>query len=129
MTAEKLYTLSELLFPPLQDWKHTIDAWADVAPTNDLRKIRLEFLNDLKVLERERAVAQDCVDCDFFIMDEGVSAHLFFNGRVDIQTPIAQVRTHQLTENLQVNPLNYICLLYTSPSPRDRTRSRMPSSA
>ena len=26
-------------------------------------------------------------------------------------------------------PLNMICLLYTSPSPRDRTRSRMPSSA
>ena len=25
--------------------------------------------------------------------------------------------------------LNVICLLYTSPSPRDRTRSRMPSSA
>ena len=25
--------------------------------------------------------------------------------------------------------LNLICLLYTSPSPRDRTRSRMPSSA
>ena len=25
--------------------------------------------------------------------------------------------------------LPYICLLYTSPSPRDRTRSRMPSSA
>ena len=25
--------------------------------------------------------------------------------------------------------IRYICLLYTSPSPRDRTRSRMPSSA
>ena len=25
--------------------------------------------------------------------------------------------------------LTYTCLLYTSPSPRDRTRSRMPSSA
>ena len=25
--------------------------------------------------------------------------------------------------------LPYYCLLYTSPSPRDRTRSRMPSSA
>ena len=24
---------------------------------------------------------------------------------------------------------NKVCLLYTSPSPRDRTRSRMPSSA
>ena len=28
-----------------------------------------------------------------------------------------------------VNDWNCICLLYTSPSPRDRTRSRMPSSA
>ena len=27
------------------------------------------------------------------------------------------------------NCVQYICLLYTSPSPRDRTRSRMPSSA
>ena len=25
--------------------------------------------------------------------------------------------------------VHYVCLLYTSPSPRDRTRSRMPSSA
>ena len=25
--------------------------------------------------------------------------------------------------------MSYTCLLYTSPSPRDRTRSRMPSSA
>ena len=30
---------------------------------------------------------------------------------------------------LQNNILTLICLLYTSPSPRDRTRSRMPSSA
>ena len=28
-----------------------------------------------------------------------------------------------------VEPLTSVCLLYTSPSPRDRTRSRMPSSA
>ena len=28
-----------------------------------------------------------------------------------------------------VTQQKYICLLYTSPSPRDRTRSRMPSSA
>ena len=28
-----------------------------------------------------------------------------------------------------VGGLYMICLLYTSPSPRDRTRSRMPSSA
>ena len=28
-----------------------------------------------------------------------------------------------------IETLLYVCLLYTSPSPRDRTRSRMPSSA
>ena len=31
-------------------------------------------------------------------------------------------------ENLNYESL-WVCLLYTSPSPRDRTRSRMPSSA
>ena len=32
--------------------------------------------------------------------------------------------------NIVALPLGYVtCLLYTSPSPRDRTRSRMPSSA
>ena len=30
---------------------------------------------------------------------------------------------------VQVRPRSGLCLLYTSPSPRDRTRSRMPSSA
>ena len=33
----------------------------------------------------------------------------------------------KINENLDVVPST--CLLYTSPSPRDRTRSRMPSSA
>ena len=31
--------------------------------------------------------------------------------------------------HLILQPMTHICLLYTSPSPRDRTRSRMPSSA
>ena len=34
-----------------------------------------------------------------------------------------------LIDNIDIYPSNYGCLLYTSPSPRDRTRSRMPSSA
>ena len=36
-----------------------------------------------------------------------------------------QDRMHKLLSDTDT----YICLLYTSPSPRDRTRSRMPSSA
>ena len=37
----------------------------------------------------------------------------------------------ELHQNLRddAHSLQYPCLLYTSPSPRDRTRSRMPSSA
>ena len=35
---------------------------------------------------------------------------------------------HRSFSRLQ-KAINYACLLYTSPSPRDRTRSRMPSSA
>ena len=31
--------------------------------------------------------------------------------------------------NILVEALPYICLLYTSPSPRDKRQSRMPSSA
>ena len=30
---------------------------------------------------------------------------------------------------IDINRVAKVCLLYTSPSPRDRTRSRMPSSA
>ena len=33
------------------------------------------------------------------------------------------------SKNEVTNVLNNICLLYTSPSPRDRQKSRMPSSA
>ena len=36
---------------------------------------------------------------------------------------------HILPEYFKKIGVNYNCLLYTSPSPRDRTRSRMPSSA
>ena len=47
----------------------------------------------------------------------------------DIEFPLSEhtedsMRVHQILSTV----LNS-CLLYTSPSPRDRTRSRMPSSA
>ena len=39
------------------------------------------------------------------------------------------VTARKREESLQDVPIAITCLLYTSPSPRDRTRSRMPSSA
>ena len=43
----------------------------------------------------------------------------------------AQMATDNLVNTLGINPYgaNYACLLYTSPSPRDLSTSRMPSSA
>ena len=41
-------------------------------------------------------------------------------------TPV-ELRLLEITPALKA--LEGVCLLYTSPSPRDRTRSRMPSSA
>ena len=56
---------------------------------------------------------------------------------LDLQTiaPSLRVSQNQTSTNATFiirgfgNGANNICLLYTSPSPRDRTRSRMPSSA
>ena len=45
-------------------------------------------------------------------------------GLVDYEPCIKEMK--QLVES---QPNYHSCLLYTSPSPRDRTRSRMPSSA
>ena len=41
----------------------------------------------------------------------------------------ANDRTDEQIQKLRKHYLNAICLLYTSPSPRDATLSRMPSSA
>ena len=41
-----------------------------------------------------------------------------------------QREVNSVTENIDIEKeISKDCLLYTSPSPRDRTRSRMPSSA
>ena len=41
---------------------------------------------------------------------------------------IGQVVEHKMTPSIE-GMINKVCLLYTSPSPRDMRRSRMPSSA
>ena len=52
----------------------------------------------------------------------GLGKNLFFEMRYDDQGK--EINDFVLNKD----PFNH-CLLYTSPSPRDRTRSRMPSSA
>ena len=47
--------------------------------------------------------------------------------RLPTRSATAMVRL--LDDHLDAETLTYVCLLYTSPSPRDMRRSRMPSSA
>ena len=51
----------------------------------------------------------------------------------DIETRTVDIHVAKLRQKIEEEPKNpqfiTTCLLYTSPSPRDRTRSRMPSSA
>ena len=58
----------------------------------------------------------------------GYSKNLFLRNKKGIMVVVTMLEDRQV--NLAaLGELLKICLLYTSPSPRDRTRSRMPSSA
>ena len=62
-------------------------------------------------------------------LSEGVIADSFAEG--DRNPPTFDPETHSVTipEAFKKSYNAYICLLYTSPSPRDKRQSRMPSSA
>ena len=59
------------------------------------------------------------------MLGEAVGLHLLDVG----YEVIVFNRTNEKTKNLKKNGAIVVCLLYTSPSPRDATLSRMPSSA
>ena len=49
-----------------------------------------------------------------------------------VEDTVTTEETDELSDEIEdspSHPYDLPCLLYTSPSPRDRTRSRMPSSA
>ena len=55
------------------------------------------------------------------------STHLFLQEMMELETTLSEAEFTKFKENGYYTIRS--CLLYTSPSPRDRTRSRMPSSA
>ena len=50
---------------------------------------------------------------------------------VEVNEAVQSVREdwHKIAAHVNETALDYVCLLYTSPSPRDGATSRMPSSA
>ena len=68
---------------------------------------------------------------DALIFTRVVECHSFTQAAqvMGMQKSTVSRRIALLEERLGVRLLNRTCLLYTSPSPRDRQKSRMPSSA
>ena len=68
-----------------------------------------------------------------FMLQSPTAQHLYHDYAADM--PICDYHCHipprEIYENRRFENIAqvWLCLLYTSPSPRDRTRSRMPSSA
>ena len=104
-----------------------VDFWAEwcgpcraVGPI--LEEISNEYGTKLKIVklntDEEASIA----------MKYGISSiptmNVFVNGEV-VKTIVGAKPKPALLKDLE----SYICLLYTSPSPRDRQKSRMPSSA
>ena len=64
------------------------------------------------------------------IVESGEIPNMLFTGSAGLgKTTVAKAICEQLELDYIVINGSEDCLLYTSPSPRDRTRSRMPSSA
>ena len=66
---------------------------------------------------------------DYALLDSGDGKKLERYGRYTVVRPEPQCFWSPRDPKAFENATATFCLLYTSPSPRDRTRSRMPSSA
>ena len=68
----------------------------------------------------------------FWFMDWRIFVYVInriINGRLEIWNLSSRVHIRYLTRSLRSLVRYQCCLLYTSPSPRDLSTSRMPSSA
>ena len=75
----------------------------------------------VKLRGRRFRVSHD--EANQVLKDAGISAHGINRGKAPSYFLVVDGRKIPIKQALKA------CLLYTSPSPRDRTRSRMPSSA
>ena len=88
-----------------------------ISSTSHLNNMGDEFYSILKLVSGEEIFALVCVDES---NDEPI---------LILHNPIKMKTLTQMNHLNYVKVTPWICLLYTSPSPRDLSTSRMPSSA
>ena len=79
--------------------------------------------------EQQIATEQDSEPVDLYRFVETTSAGEIINGFTDYAESITFGGVVYETHTISRGGYMHTCLLYTSPSPRDKRQSRMPSSA
>ena len=75
--------------------------------------------------KKDIAKSRICQDLQYFCFKNMATKQTTVDFILDQLASLSGVRARKMFGEYTL----YCCLLYTSPSPRDRTRSRMPSSA
>ena len=95
--------------------------------TNELSKIRQE--TEKIILEaREKAKTEKNKTALDVVESKKTASEQILQVKEETAEAVAQVRENGVLEKQKI-AFDIACLLYTSPSPRDATLSRMPSSA
>ena len=93
--------------------------------------IKFEFINSSKsknIDQNDTNLTLELLTIDIFKKEKNFEITMLFSKNTII-TLAAEVIEVTLEDQKIANDKNNYCLLYTSPSPRDRQKSRMPSSA
>ena len=86
----------------------------------------IELIRAYKFHKKQKKHIKSSQDLELMLYSKIIKTDMLHYGYFDdinIEPDSISIR------DLEIAQMNYVCLLYTSPSPRDRTRSRMPSSA
>ena len=92
-----------------------------------LNKFQKENVNDLQWIDLIKFTINNC-NFDTQEIAKVQLLELYPEISEELAEDMSDVEEMKINESQTLKQLNS-CLLYTSPSPRDRTRSRMPSSA
>ena len=110
------------------------DAFVELAKNDSIIIQKADRGNTVVVIDKASYIQQ----MEDLLSDTSKFVKVQFNPKHKFNTKIRHILDMEssikcclddLHENGYLSEEDYNCLLYTSPSPRDRTRSRMPSSA
>ena len=108
-------------------WLAVERACANVLEKHSYRQIRTPIVESTHLFTRSIGAETDIVSKEMYTFEDRNGDSLTLRPEGTASCVRAGIEKGLFYNQLQ--RLWYICLLYTSPSPRDRTRSRMPSSA